>query len=152
MLLKINKMETNLIEKYDKSRTKLLIGIAIGWGIYYGIFILNDVIHNSFLIASLNIIGMLGLALYVYGLIKMIQIKRIIKKDPELQHAFNNEWIILNRRKAYAVGFWTMLISVTTGLLLVVFINIPAKLILELILFLGIMALIITFIVLNKLG
>ncbi len=145
-------METNLIEKYDKSRTKILIGIAIGWGIYYGIFILNDVIHSSVVLAILNLIGMIGLSLYMYGLIKMIQIKRLVKKDPEMQNALNNEWIIMNRRKAYAVGFWAMLISVTLGLLFVIFINIPAKLILELILFVGIMALIITFIVLNKRG
>ena len=145
-------METNLIEKYDKSRTKILIGIAIGWSIYYGIFILNDVIHNVVVMAILNIIGLIGLALYMYGLIKMIQIKRKLKNDPDLQSALNNEWIILNRRKAYAVGFWTMLISVTLGLLLVVFINIPAKIILELILFVGIMALILTFIILNIRG
>jgi hypothetical protein len=145
-------METNLIEKYDKSRTKILIGIAIGWSIYYGIFILNDVIHNVVVMAILNIIGLIGLALYMYGLIKMIQIKRKLKNDPVLQSALNNEWIILNRRKAYAVGFWTMLISVTLGLLLVVFINIPAKIILELILFVGIMALILTFIILNIRG
>lgn len=143
-------METNLIEKYDKSRMKILIGIAIGWGMYYGIFILNDLIHSSVIIATLNLIGMMGLALYMYGLIKMIQIKRLVKKDPQLHNALNNELIILNRRKAYAVGFWTMLISVSIGLLFVGYINIPAKLILELILFVGIMALIISFIILNK--
>jgi 4-hydroxybenzoate polyprenyltransferase len=143
-------MNTNLIEKYDRSRINLLIGAAIGWGIYYGIFIFRDQISNEMIKGTLGLIGLVAFVFFLYSLFRILRIKRIMKRNPELKSALENEWVIQTRKKAYAIGYWVMMISVMTGLNLVLFTNISPKMILELILFVGVLSLMITFIVLNK--
>lgn len=145
-------METNLIEKYDKSRINLLTGIAIGWTIYFGIFIFNDFIKNPVVLEILNIASIIGMIIFLYCLIRMTRINRIIIKNPELRKALNNEWIILNRHKARSVGFWVFLGSVLTGLYLVEFTNISATLIMGVVLMFGLLSNIISLIGFNKQG
>jgi hypothetical protein len=145
-------METNLIEKYDSSRINLLIGIAIGWTIYFGIFIFDDFIKNSIVLGILNIAGIIGMVIFLFALIRMIRINRIIRKDPELRKALNNEWIILNRHKSRSVGFWVFLGTVLTGLYLVEFTGISPTLVLEVILLVGLLSNIISFILFCKRG
>ena len=143
-------MEPNLIEKYDRSRINSLIGGAIGWSIYYGIFIFRSQIENATVKSTLSLIGLVGFTFFLVSLGRIIRIKRIMRKKPELKSALENELVIQNRKKAYAIGYWAMLISVMVGLNLVLFTPISPKMILELILFVGVLTLMITFIVLNK--
>jgi hypothetical protein len=143
-------MESNLIEKYDKSRFKLLISAAISWSIYEGIFISRQYITDPSFKSTLKIISLIAFASFLYALIRIMRIKRIMKKNPELKNALENEWVIQNRRKAYTNGFWVMLISGVVGLYLLQITSISSILILELILCFGVLALIITFIILNK--
>lgn len=143
-------MNTNLIEKYDRSRINLLIGGAISWSIYYGIFIFRSQISNEMVKKALGLIGLVSFAFFLYSLVRIMRIKSIMKRNPELRSALENELVVQNRKKAYAIGYWAMLISVMAGLNLVLFTSISPKMILELILFIGVLALMITFIVLNK--
>ena len=145
-------METNLIEKYDRSRINLLIGISIGLGLHFGVVIFRDIIENSVLLVIMNIIGMIGWLVFLFSLTKMVRIQRIIKKDSELQSALNNEWIVLNRLKARSAGFWIFLGLVLIGVILVEFTGISAILVLQLILLIGILSHIILFILLTKRG
>lgn len=145
-------METNLIEKYDRSRINLLIGISIGLGLHFGVVIFRDIIENSVLLVIMNIIGMIGWLVFLFSLTKMVRIQRIIKKDSELQSALNNEWIVLNRLKARSAGFWIFLGLVLIGVILVEFTGISAILVLKLILLIGILSHIILFILLTKRG
>jgi hypothetical protein len=143
-------MESNLIEKYDRSRINLLIGAAISWSIFEGYFISRNLIGNPTVKNILKIIGLLAFVFFFYTLVRIIRIKRIMKKNPDLKNALENEWVIQNRKKAYTIGFWVMLISLVIGLYLVLLTHISAALIIEIIMYIGVLALMITFIVLNK--
>jgi hypothetical protein len=143
-------MESNLIEKYDRSRINLLIGAAISWSIYEGIFIFKHMFESATIQNILKIIALVAFAVFLFTLARIVQIKRLMKKNPELKNALENEWVIQNRKKGYTIGFWTMLISLVIGLYVVLLTKISPELIIELVLFIGVLSLMISFIILNK--
>jgi hypothetical protein len=143
-------MESNLIEKYDHARINLMIGAAISWSVYEGIFILRHLIGDPASHNTLRIIALASFAIFLYTLARIIRIKRIMKKNPELKNALENELVIQNRKKAYTIGFWTFLISLFIGLFIVSMTKISAELVIESILFVGVLSLVVSFIFLSK--
>ncbi len=143
-------METSLIEKYDRSRFNLLIGATIGWGLWYGLKIVLPYITNKTIKLSLVVAGMIGFILVVVSLIKIMQIKRILRKNPQLGNILNNEWVVHTKRQAITVGYWCMLVAAAVGTGITEFIAISGLLLMQIMLYIGILSMLITHLILLR--
>ena len=74
-------METTLIEKLDKARYNLVKWLTIGWAIWFGTYILKDIITTKTIIIVLVWIGLIGWTIFTINLINFMKLNRKVKKD-----------------------------------------------------------------------
>jgi hypothetical protein len=144
----------NLKELLDKSRRKMLIGFAAGFGIWRGSYILKHLIpplpvfHAVF--AYLLIISFIGWAMWFYYLIKIIKLSRIIKKNPALNNTLNNEYIQHIRLKAFSVSFVLMLLIQPVLLFTSFFISITVPIIIDINISIAVLSVIIAYLIFDR--
>ncbi len=133
-------METSIIERLNRTRYDLLKWTTIGWGIWYGTFILKDVIDNSTIIHVAFWVGLLGWIVFIINLVKVLKLQRELKWDPKAKEALNDELHQLNLHKSYQFGFWVVL-SVTVILVaLTSFVEISSQLVTKIILYFAVLS------------
>jgi len=143
-------MESSLIEKSDKERYLVIKLITIGWAIWFGSQILQDLITTISIKLIVVFVGLIGFILFIIGLIKQFKLARKINSCCILKEALSNEMYRLYAYKSAFVGFWAVII--TSGCFYVVstFYDIPALLVCKIILFFGCSASFIAAFVYNK--
>lgn len=104
------------IEKMNRMRRNILLGILIGTGIAFGWFMLPSfhLVENSFRSAEKAFIGgfIVWLStLLIFGTIYLLY-KRKLKKDPSLRAAVSDERVKLNWLRAYRFSFF-ITVSIT---------------------------------------
>jgi len=133
-------METSLIERLDKLRYNLLKWCTIGWGIWFGTFILKDLINSPAIIGGATWIGLLGWLIFIINLIKFLKLRRELRWDTKVKEALDDELQQLNWFKSSEIGY-SSVIAVTALLFgLSQFISIPANLVTEIILYIGVLS------------
>ena len=143
-------MDTTIVEKYDKSRYNMLIGATVGWGIWFGLNIILPYVHNKPVKLIIVAIGLMGIVLAVVSYFRMVGIKKVIKKHPELGLMLNNEWVIHTKRQAIAIGYWSMLMIAAIGIGITSFIVVSGFLLMQIVLFTGIQSMLIAHLVLLR--
>ncbi len=133
-------MGTSMIEKLEKSRYNLLKWTTIGWGIWYGTFILKDVIHNTTIITIALCVGFIGLIIFMVNLVKVLKLQSDLKLDKKAREALNDELHQLNLHKSYQFGFWMVLSVTTVFVALTPFIQISAQLVSKIILYFAVLS------------
>ncbi len=130
-------METSLIEKLDKSRYNLIKWFTVGWTIWFGGFILKDLISNIFILGLIILIGLFGGILFSVNLLRIIKFGKIVNSDSNLKNAMNDELMLHNRNKSFIVGYWTFSILICIFLALSMFLDISTLIVCEITLYLG---------------
>ena len=143
-------METSMIEKLDKSRYQLVLWLTVGWAIYFGGFILKDLVSDKALTVVIILAGLIGWILFLINLIRYIKFGRTVNSDNELGNALNDELHLFNRNRSTVVGFWAFLILLTLFFGLSIFTAIPALIVCELTLYFGIISALVSFLIFNR--
>jgi len=144
-------METSLIEQYDKSRYNLVKWLTIGWAAWFGTYILNDLINDKFIIVQLSIgfAGLIGFVFFVVNLQKFLRLASKIKYS-RLNDALNNELHQIYKYKSAFFGYKVLLGAICVFFVISIFCPIPAKLVCEITLYLGVLSPLIANLVFNK--
>jgi hypothetical protein len=143
-------METSIIEKLEKSRYNLLTWTTIGWGIWYGTFILKDLIDNSTIIQIAFWVGLFGWIIFIINLIKVLKLQRELKWDPKAREALNDELHQLNLHKSYQFGFWMVLWVTVVFVALTPFVQISSQLVTKIILYFAVLSFLIAGLIYNR--
>ncbi len=143
-------METSMIEKLDKSRYNLLKWFTIGWTIWFGGFILKDLISNKLILGLIIILGLFGWIIFSVNLIRFREIRKIINLDRDLKNALNDELMIHNRNKSFSIGYWTYSILIGLFFVLSIFTDISALLVCEITLYIGTISILVSSLIYNR--
>lgn len=143
-------MEVSLIEKLDKARDRVLKWQIIGWVVWFGTFILKDLIVNRPLVLILMFTGLIGWALWIVNLIKLQRLAKKINSDSKLKDALNNEWHRFNRYKSFTVGFWAVVVTISCFMGFSAFYDISALLVCQVTLYLGVLSTFIALFIYNR--
>lgn len=139
-----------MIEKLDKSRYNLLKWFTIGWTIWFGGFILKDLISNKLILGLIILIGLFGWIIFFVSLIRFRKLGKIVNSDNDLKNALNDELMLHNRNKSFTVGYWTLIILICIFFLLSVFINISSLIVCEITLYIGILSTLVSSLIYNR--
>jgi hypothetical protein len=143
-------METSIIEKLDKSRYNLLKWTTIGWGIWYGTFILKDSVQNQTIIVAASMVGALGWIIFIINLVKFLKLKRELGWDKKVEKALNDELHQLNLHKSYQFGFWMVLSVTVVFVVLTSFMQISSQLVTKIILYFAVLSFLIAGLIYNR--
>lgn len=143
-------MDISLIEKLDKSRYRLMKWLTIGWTVWYGAYIAKDLINNRLINGFLFLIGLIGWILFTLNLLQTVRLGKKVKSDSKLKGALNNEMHQLYKYKSFFWGFCIVILTIGVFIVILSFYQIPALLVCELTLFLGILSSFIAWLVYNK--
>lgn len=143
-------METSKIEQLDKLRFNLLKWLTIGWAIWFGSFVFKNLINQPAVTSVLGWIGLLGWAIFIINLIQYLKLRRELRKDPKMHAALNDELRQLNLQKSFFVGFWVTIGTTIAFFALSEFFNLQVVLVIETILYLGVLSVLISGLIYNR--
>ncbi len=143
-------METSIIEKLDKSRYNLLKWFTVGWTIWFGGFILKDLISNKLILGLIILIGLFGWIIFSVSLIRFRKLGKIVNSDSDLKNALNDELMIHNRNKSFSIGYWTYSILIGIFLVLSIFTDISALIVCEITLYIGTISILVSSLIYNR--
>ena len=143
-------MDTTMIEKLDKARYNLIAWFTAGWAIWFGGFILKDLINNKILLGIIVSLGLIGGIIFIISVLRYIKLGKIVNSDEELENAFADELFIHNRNKTFQVGYWTLLILIAIFFGLSIYTNITALIVCEITLYLGVLSGLISSLIFNR--
>jgi hypothetical protein len=141
-------------ESLDQSRRKMLIGFAIGYVVWRGMYIINRFLPDSSILTDSRIffviISLTGWLLWTYYLVRLMRFVRIIKKDPSLNDSLNNEYIQYIRLKSIAVAFFILLLVQMILLFISKIIVMNASVIIDINILTAVLSLIIAFLFFDR--
>jgi len=143
-------METSLIERLDKSRYNLLKWTTIGWAIWFATIIGNNFEKGHIFNTIATFIGLLGSTIWAINFIKYRKFVRELRWNRRLDKALNNEVHVFNVHRSFQIGYLTMIVTSSMGMLVSIFIQIPALLVTELILYFGLLSSMISLLYYNR--
>lgn len=143
-------MGTSIIEQLNKTRYNLLKWTTIGWGIWYGTFILKDVIDNSTIIQIAFWVGLLGWIIFAINMVKVLKLQRELKWDQKAREALNDELHQLNLHKSYEFGFWVVLSVTVVFVTLTSFVQISSQLVTKIILYFAVLSYLVAGLIYNR--
>lgn len=144
-------METSMIEKLDNARYRLLKWLTVGWATWFGAYILKDLINGEFIMLEIFIgfVGLIGSVAFIVNLQKYIRLRSKVKYS-RLNGALNNEMHQIYKYKSVYIGFKVLLATVILFFSLSLFLQIPARLVCEIILYLGVLSSLIAGLIYNR--
>jgi len=138
-----------MIEKLDKSRYNLLKWFTVGWTIWFGGFILKDLINNKLILGLIILIGLFGWIIFSVSLIRFRKLGKIVNSDSDLKNALNDELMIHNRNKSFSIGYWTYSILIGIFFVLSIFTDISALIVCEITLYIGTISILVSSLIYN---
>ncbi|UMB61162.1 hypothetical protein MHL31_02905 [Lutibacter sp. A80] len=143
-------MEHTQIEKLDKSRYNMLIWLTIGFSLYFGEAILKEFIDGKNILLFVRLLGVIGMVLFLKSTFMSLKIIKQIKQDSKLKQALNNELHKLYVLKSFRIGFLTFLTLIIGFMILSFFKEMPLLVVLEIILYFGMLSTFISGLIYNK--
>ena len=143
-------METSKIEQLDKLRYNLLKWLTIGWAIWFGSFVLKNLINRPEITGAVAWVGLLGWLIFVINLIKYLKLGRELRWDVKMQEALNDELHQLNMHKSFFIGYWVVIGVTAIFFGLSVLLNMPVVLVTETILYLGVLSVLVSGLIYNR--
>jgi hypothetical protein len=144
-------METSMIEKLDKARYNLLKWLTVGWGTWFGSYILKDLIKNGSIILDLfiGLVGLVGFVFFAVNLQKYMRLASKVKYS-RLSDALNNEMHQLYKYKSIYIGFKVLLTTIILFFIISLFNQIPSKFVCEITLYFGVLSSLIAGLIYNR--
>jgi hypothetical protein len=95
----------------DRSRHQVLLGLVIGYSAMQATVLINQVWHLPIgLRLAILGLGLVGCGYWGLQLLRMLQIERMLRKQPQLADALNDEYVQQKRWKAWKVAFCAILV------------------------------------------
>jgi hypothetical protein len=95
----------------DRSRHQVLLGIVIGYSALQVTVLINRVCHLPIGLRLVILgLGLVGCGYWGIHLIRMLKIERILRQQPQLADALNDEYVQHKRQKAWKVAFFAILV------------------------------------------
>ncbi len=139
-----------MIEKMDKSRYDLVKWFLFGWAIWFGGFILKDLVSNKLILGSIVLLGLIGWIIFFVSLIKYMNLAKVVNSDMTLKNALNDEYMLHNRNKSFITGYWSVIIMTAAFIVLSLLTNITALIACQIILYIGVIAVLASSLIYNK--
>lgn len=112
----MNTDQQDLVEQFEKQRTRLLKLQLVGYILGFGTWTLKHFLPHPYDLHVTPII-LLGGLIWMLGQWRMLKYWQRLKRQPSLEPMLNDELIVSYRFKAFAVGFAAMML--TQGLIAV---------------------------------
>jgi len=144
-------METSMIERLDNSRYKLLKWLTVGWAVWFGAYILKDLINSEFIMLEIlnGFVGLIGFVIFIINLQKYIRFGSKVKNS-RLNGALNNEMHLIYKYKSAYIGVKVLLATIMLFFVVSLFYPISAKLVCELTLYSGVLSILISGLIYNR--
>lgn len=143
-------METSLIEQLDKSRYEFMKWSTIGWAIWFGTYILTDLMKVTEVPVYINWIRLLGWFIFIVGTVRFLKLKRELNWDNKMKQALEDELHLHNRGKAFQIGYFVVIGLTILFFFLSIYTPIPALMITKLTLYFGLLAVLISKLFYNR--
>jgi len=145
-------METSLIEQLDKMRYNLLKWGTIGFGIWFGTFILTEFPFDSLILESMPYVRLLGNLILIVSVIRFLKLRRRreLNWDRKMKKALEGELHQLNLLKSFRNGFFVVIGTTLIFFTLTLFSAIPALLIIKITLYFGVLTVVISKLIYNR--
>jgi hypothetical protein len=102
---------TTLKDRLDLSRRQMLLGFIIGYSAWQTAFLLDQAWHLPVgLRLALFGLGLVGWGYWVIQLLRMLKLGRMLRQQPQLADALNDEYVQQKRWKAWMVAFCAILV------------------------------------------
>ena len=143
-------MKTLKNDDLDKLRNRQILGFLIGWVLWYGTLIMRDYISNKTIFNILLSVGLIGNIIFVFYIIKLIRLSNFLNKNDEKKKALNDELWKENSSKSFSWGFILTMFTTIFLLVISVFCPLSAIVICEIILFVGVVSFLSSFLIFNR--
>jgi drug/metabolite transporter (DMT)-like permease len=143
-------MEISIIESLNKSRYNFVKWTTIGWGLFFGTFILKDFINSHIVRLFVVVLGLSGWIIWTIHLVRYRKLNKIINSDSHLKEALSDELVKHNAKKSMIVGYWTVILTICIFFVISLFFKIPALIVCEVTLYVGILSSLIASLIYNK--
>lgn len=104
-------MITNIKDSLDRSRRQALLGFVIGYSTWQVTILLDQFFHFA---AGLRLavlgLGFAGWGYWVIQLLRVRRIRKMLRQQPQLVNALNDEYVQQKRLKTWAVAVCAVLI------------------------------------------
>lgn len=140
-----------MIEKLDKARYNLMKWLTLGWAVWFGAYILKDLINSKFIMLEIFIVfvGLIGSVVFIVNLQKYIRLGSKVKNS-RLNGALNNEMHKIYKYKSAYIGVKVILTTIMLFFLVSLFYPLSAKLVCELTLYSGVLSILISGLFYNR--
>ena len=142
------------IKNLSIRRRRMLLGFSFGFGFSFIAVFLNILSLSLSDLTRLQIlffiIGFLGWLVWIYYLIRILNLQQSIKSDPEQAAALNDEYIESIRRQSICIAFWVLLVSQGILFLVNMFYPLSAQVVIMVNVFIAAMAVVISFMLLDR--
>jgi divalent metal cation (Fe/Co/Zn/Cd) transporter len=143
-------MEMSLIEKMNKSKYNLIKWFTVGWTIWFGGFILKDLIFNKIILGFIIMAGLTGWVLFVINIFRLKRFVKTVTKSSNLKQALSDELSLYNRNKSFVTGYYILIAMAGVFFALSVFTDITALVVSEVILYVGVLSSLISLLIYNR--
>lgn len=143
-------MATSTIEQLDQFRYNNIKWFTISWAIWYGAFIIKNVLTNKIFVLVIIAIGLTSWIFWVINLYRFITLGIVVNNDPVLKSALNDELMQHNRLRAFTIGYWVTTIVIGVLLIFALFTNISAQLVCEIALYIAVLSGLISSLIYNR--
>jgi divalent metal cation (Fe/Co/Zn/Cd) transporter len=143
-------MEMSLIEKMNKSKYNLIKWFTVGWTMWFGGFILKDLIFNKIILGFIIMAGLTGWVLFVINIFRLKRFVKTVTKSSNLKQALSDELSLYNRNKSFVTGYYILIAMAGVFFALSVFTDITALVVSEVILYVGVLSSLISLLIYNR--
>ena len=143
-------METSLIEQMDKMRFSFMTWATIGWGIWFGTYIVTDLTQAPLVLNSVPWIRLLGWLVLIVSTIRFMKLKRELNWDRKMKKALEGELHQYNKMKSFQMGYIVVIGITLICFVLTTYTTISALLVTKLILYFGVLAVTVSKLIYNR--
>jgi heme/copper-type cytochrome/quinol oxidase subunit 4 len=142
---------SSIIEQLDKSRHKAIKWFAVGWAMWFGLYLISYwAIISPIFKAVFLVTGLTGWIIWTIHLVKIYRLGRIVSSDEALRNALNDEYHQQNTYKSFVVGYAVTLTTIVILIVVAAFFEIPAAFALHISLYLGVLSALLAALFYNK--
>jgi hypothetical protein len=143
-------MEPSMIEKLDNARSNFLKWATVGYALWFGTYIIPDLLKFPEVQPVLSWVRLLGWLILIISGIRALKLKRELNWDKKIKGALEGELHQYHLLKSFQIGFFVVFGVTSIFFLLSLFSAIPALLVTKVILYLGVLAILVSKIVYNR--
>ncbi|HWQ45230.1 MAG TPA: hypothetical protein VN376_00100 [Longilinea sp.] len=98
-------------DELDRSRRQVLLGIMIGYSVWLIAFLLlQDWRLPIWIDLAILGLGLVGCGYWFFQLLRMLRMEKMLRRQPELADAMNDEYVQQKRWKAWKFAFIAILV------------------------------------------